>query len=306
MDVRALRYFVEVVEQQSFTRAAEALHVTQPTISKMVRALEDELGGPLLIRDGRRLQLTDAGRVVLERGRAVLAEVGRLRRDVADVEGLARGELTVGIPPTAGPYFAPVIGAYRRRHPGVTLRLREQGARALEAGVAEGGLDIGVTLLPLGWPELATQLAQLSVARQSVVALFPRARAPAHPGPVALAELAGLPFVMYEDDFALPRLIADGCRAAGFTPEIAAQSRYWDFIGDLVGADVGVAILPAHVAGRFDPARVDCRPLASPALIWELGLVWRQGYLSRAARAWLDCCREEFGLAPSPDAPPLP
>lgn len=72
MDVRALRYFVEVVEQQSFTRAAEALHVTQPTISKMVRALEDELGGPLLIRDGRRLQLTDAGRVVLERGLSLI------------------------------------------------------------------------------------------------------------------------------------------------------------------------------------------------------------------------------------------
>ena len=96
MDLRALRYFIEVVRQNGFTRAAESLHVTQPTISKMVKALEDELGGPLLLREGRRVQLTDAGQVVYDRGLEILDQAKLLRQQVAEVDNITRGELSVG------------------------------------------------------------------------------------------------------------------------------------------------------------------------------------------------------------------
>ena len=89
MDLRALRYFIETVRHNSFTLAAEALHVTQSTVSKMVRQLEDEVGQPLLIRDGRQLRLTDVGRVVFERGQETLDGVRRLSREVADLTELA-------------------------------------------------------------------------------------------------------------------------------------------------------------------------------------------------------------------------
>ncbi|AOZ09760.1 LysR family transcriptional regulator [Cupriavidus malaysiensis] len=296
MDIRSLRYFVEVVRQGGFTRAAGALHVTQPTISKMVKALEDELGGPLLLREGRTVQLTDAGKVVLARGQAVLAEVARLRQEVAEVDGMARGELAVGIPPMAGRYFAPVIGAYRRQYPGVALRLREQGGRALEEGVASGELDLGVTVLPATVPGLGT----LPVTRHALTVIYPAARAPASMRALPLAALAGESFVMYEDDFVLYRVILDACEAAGFLPQIAGQSRHWDFIGELVAADVGIALLPEPIARSLDPARVAVRPLAAPELAWELGLVWREGYLSRAARAWLDACQRAFGTPSAP------
>ncbi|MDR3428303.1 MULTISPECIES: LysR family transcriptional regulator [Silvimonas] len=291
MDVRALRYFVEVVRQQGFTRAAETLFVTQPTVSKMIKQLEDELGGPLLLREGRKVLLTDAGKVAYARAQSVLAEVARLRQEVAEVDGMARGELAVGIPPMAGRYFAPVIGRYRKQYPGVALRLREQGGRALEESVVNGELDLGVTVLPATVPGLAT----LPVTRQALMVVYPVVRAPVKAKPVALAELAALPFIMYEDDFVLNHVIIHACEAAGFTPQIAGQSRHWDFIGELVANDVGIAILPDPIARQLDPARVVCRPLADPALAWELGLVWRQDYLSRAARAWLECCEEAFG-----------
>ncbi|ATE61150.1 LysR substrate-binding domain-containing protein [Thauera sinica] len=290
MDVRALRYFVEVVNQQGFTRAAEALHVTQPTISKMVRSLEDELGGPLLIREGRHTRLTDAGKVVHARGQAVLNEVARLYQEVAEVEGLTRGELMIGIPPATGPYFAQAIGAYRQQYPDVTLRLREQGTRALEDAVASGELDIGVTFLPVARPGIASY----PVARQAASALFPIARAPAGQGPVAFRELADYPFVLYEDDFALACIVSDACASAGFVPNVVARSRYWDFIGELVAADVGIGILPDEAFTRLDPARIARRPLKDPEVVWELGLIWREDYVSRAARAWLGCCERIF------------
>ncbi|TAH51515.1 MAG: LysR family transcriptional regulator [Betaproteobacteria bacterium] len=290
MDVRALRYFVEVVNQQGFTRAAEVLHVTQPTISKMVRSLEEELGGPLLIRDGRHTRLTDAGKVVHARGQAVLNEVARLRQEVAEVEGLTRGELTIGIPPATGPYFAHAIGVYRQQYPDVTLRLREQGTRALEDAVVSGELDIGVTFLPAARPGLASY----PVARQAASALFAVGRAPAGWGPVAFRELADYPFVLYEDEFALARIVSDACASAGFVPNVVARSRYWDFIGELVAADVGIGILPDEAFARLDPDRIVRRPLKDPEVVWDLGLIWREDYLSRAARAWLECCERIF------------
>ena len=142
MDLRALRYFVEVVRTNSFTRAAENAHVTQPTISKMVRQLEDELGGPLLLREGRGVQLTDAGQVVYERGLQVLAQAQLLKQEVAEVDGIARGELSVGIMPTAGHYMAPVIALFQQRYPGVTLNVQESGARMQRQLVLEGKLDM--------------------------------------------------------------------------------------------------------------------------------------------------------------------
>jgi len=129
MDLRALRYFIEVVRQNGFTRAAETLHVTQPTISKMVKALEDELGGPLLLREGRGVQLTDAGQVVHDRGLEMLEQARLLRQQVAEVDDITRGELSVGIMPTAGHYMAPVIARFQQRFPGVNLQVNEQ-ARA--------------------------------------------------------------------------------------------------------------------------------------------------------------------------------
>lgn len=290
MDVRALRYFVEVVNQQGFTRAAEILHVTQPTISKMVRSLEEELGGPLLIRDGRQTRLTDAGKVVYARGQAVLAEVARLRQEVAEVDGITRGELMIGIPPATGAYFATAIGAYHEQYPDVTLRLREQGTRALEEAVASGEIDIGVTFLPVE----RSGLASYPVARQAASAVFPAATTPPDAGPVSFRELADYPFVLYEDDFALARLVSEACANAGFVPNVVARSRYWDFIAELVAAKVGIAILPDEAFARLDPKRVVRRPLKDPEIVWELGLIWREDYVSRAARAWLACCEQIF------------
>src|SRR5215469_12939828 len=121
VELRALRYFIEVVRQQSFTVAAEQMYVTQPTISKMVKALEDEIGSPLLLRDGRQMVLTDAGRIVYQRGQDVLAAQAQLQKELDDLGTLGRGELTIGIPPMGGALFTPAIAAFRQRYPKVEL-----------------------------------------------------------------------------------------------------------------------------------------------------------------------------------------
>jgi DNA-binding transcriptional LysR family regulator len=126
MDVRNLAAFVEVVRSGGFSRASSVLHLTQSAVSKAVKAIEEELGQPLLVRLGRRVTLTDAGRVVFERAQAVLSVLHAIEEEVAEVGAVRRGHLRLGIPPMVGAaFFPPVLGDFRTAYPGVVLDLRE-------------------------------------------------------------------------------------------------------------------------------------------------------------------------------------
>ncbi|MDR0226392.1 MAG: LysR family transcriptional regulator [Burkholderiaceae bacterium] len=298
MDLRALRYFVEVVRCNGFTRAAESLHVTQPTISKMVRSLEEELGGPLLLREGRGVRLTDAGQVVHARGLQLLEQSRQLLQEVAEVDGIARGRLGVGIMPTAGHYMAPVIALFQQRHPGVELHVQEQGARAQRQLLLDGQLDMALGLRGMDdgpggdAGDAADQgLEHCTIAHQKTRVAFAASEVTDPEAPVQWSDLARRPFVVYTSDFALHQAVLEHCAAAGFSPQVRLQTRYWDFIGDLVAEGVGVAVMFEHVIARFDPRRVSSRPLVGPELHWDVVQLWRSGHLSRAARAWLECVR---------------
>jgi DNA-binding transcriptional LysR family regulator len=289
MELRALRYFVELVRQQSFTLAAETLFVTQPTISKMVKALEEEIGTPLLLREGRQFVLTDAGRIVAQRGQDVLAAHAQLRAELGDLEALGRGELRIGIPPMGGTLLTPAIAAFRQRFPKIELKLFEQGSRAIEAALLTGELELGAVLLPVD--EAVFGLLPVSHHRLWLVApADSRWRGAAS---VALRELAEEGFVFYGESLALNDVVMRACREAGFTPSIVSRSGHWDFITALAGAGVGIALLPEPYCRPLDPERFTCVPVIEPEISWDMAIAWRRnGYLSNAARAWLDVARE--------------
>ncbi|VFT74350.1 LysR family regulatory protein CidR [Klebsiella aerogenes] len=171
MDIRTLRYFVEVVRQQSFTRAAEKLFVTQPTISKMLKNLEDELNCTLLIRDGRKLLLTDTGRVVFERGQAILGEFSQLESELSDINHLHKGVLRLGIPPMVGMLMAEPISRFRERYPGVELKIAEFGGLTVQQAVSNGELDMAMTALPI---EEGSHLTTLPLFNHPLCVLTPR------------------------------------------------------------------------------------------------------------------------------------
>lgn len=298
MELRALRYFVEVVRQQSFTAAAEHMFVTQPTISKMVKALEDEIGSPLLLRDSRQMTLTDAGRIVYQRGQDVLAAQAQLQAELDDLAELGRGELTIGIPPLGGAAFTPVIAAFRQRYPNIELKLYEQGARTIETALAAGELELGGVLEPV-------DPAVFDVLRMVRAPLWLVARRGARwdrEDTVPLADLADEPFVFYAEALALHQAVLDACAQAGFTPSIVSRSGHWDFMAALVHAGVGIALLPEPYCRRLDPAQFSCRPIVEPEIQWSIAVGWlKRGYLSHAARAWLEVAREVGPADPDSD-----
>jgi DNA-binding transcriptional LysR family regulator len=298
MELRALRYFVEVVRQQSFTIAAERMFVTQPTISKMVKALEDEIGAPLLLREGRQMVLTDEGRIVFQRGQEVLAAQARLQAELDDVGTLGSGELAIGIPPMGGSLFTPAIAEFRRRHPKIELKLFEHGSRAIEAALIAGELELGGVLQPVD----PNTFDVLPMTNHLLWIVARRGSRWDDMESVPLADLAREPFVFYNESLALDNVVTEACRKIGFTPAIVGRSSHWDFMAALVHAGVGIALLPAPYCKRLDMAHFTCRPVVEPEIPWQMAVGWRKnGYLSHAARAWLAVARETLPGQPGDD-----
>ncbi|HEX9240851.1 MAG TPA: LysR substrate-binding domain-containing protein [Anaeromyxobacter sp.] len=299
MDVHALRTFIEVARHQNFTRASEVLHVTQPAVSKLVRALEDELGTPLLLRERRRVRLTDAGRVVLDRAQGVLDAMTGIEQEVGALAALRRGRLRVGFPPIVGvAFFPPILGAYHDAHPGIFLELREEGSHHIEALVASRELDVGAVVLPTDEATFGT----MPFVHDELMAVLHPSHPLARRKTLALRELRDTPFVLYRPEFALHGHIIEACRRAGFKPQVASESSHWDFIVALVAANLGVALLPHTISRQLDPAEVRSVPLVDPVIPWDVALIWRRDrHLPPATRAWIDLCRLRLGAgAPAP------
>jgi DNA-binding transcriptional LysR family regulator len=300
MDLRSLRYFVETVRLNSFTLAAESLHVTQSTISKMVRQLEDEVGAPLLLREGRQLRLTDTGRVVFQRGEDMLATLRQLNAEVRDTQTVQRGSLAVGIPPMINLLFTPVLKAFRQRHPNIELTLREDTGQEIERLVAAGELEIGLTVLPAD-PQL--KLQALPIASYPIWALAAHGTFQQQRTTLKLKALDKLPLVLLRDDFALTRTLRAAFAQAGIAPQVAAQSAQWDWLVAMASAGMGVALLPEPFIHRLAIGRLDAVRLVEPELQWQVAHVCGGGYLSHAARAWLEVCRDVLTPAAARGSP---
>ncbi|MCS3460509.1 LysR family transcriptional regulator [Aeromonas sp. BIGb0445] len=289
MDIRALRYFVELVREQSFTRASEKLFVTQPTISKMIRSLEEEVGQPLLNREGRRFTLTDSGQVLFARAQEILTQMQQLETELADLQSLKGGRLALGMPPMVGHVYADLIRTYRQRYPAIELSIVEYGGRRIEQAVLEGELDLAITMLPTRETGALNALVLASYPIQVVLPAEPHWRERAC---VRFSDLRDEPLLLYTQAFTLSDRIAQACLDAGFSPQVAARSSQWDFLTAMVRSGMGVAFLPEPVCRRLNPEGLLLRPLL-PELSWQLGVIWPQGrYLSRSAEAWLVLCRE--------------
>ncbi|CAM3417301.1 cidABC operon transcriptional activator CidR [Marinicrinis lubricantis] len=293
MDIRHLQYFLEVAKHQSFTKAAEALYITQPTISKLIKNLEEELGILLFERVGKRVELTDAGEVLLQQAQGMVQSFEHMTVQLGDLLELKHGRIRMGLPPMIGAsYFPKMMGMFRQKYPGIQLELFEDGAKKVEAEVEAGHLDIGVVLLPTK-PELFDMIPFVEDQLMIVVHAD-------HPllelDEVRLKDLEHEPFLLFREDFALHDRIIEECRNTGFEPNIMYKSSQWDFISEMAAAKLGIALLPNTICKELTTRQVRIIPLKQPVIPWHLAMVWRKDrYLSFAAREWIRFSKTMLG-----------
>ena len=293
MDLRTLRAFVEVVRRNGFSAASREIFASQPTVSKAVRQLEDEVGLDLLHRLPHGVRPTEAGEVVLRHAQAMLASRDTMLAELDALRGLTRGHLRLGLTPFgSAALFAPLVGRFRAAHPDITIALLEQGSLTLSEAVLGGEIEMAMAILPI-----AAGLEWQPVWDDPLVALLPEGDPLAGREAIRLEELRDRPLILFETGFALNEVIQRACAARGFTPREAARSGQSDFITALVASGLGVALLPRLMVAPRAPLPKPVALGEEPDLRWQCGLIWRQdGALSPAARAWLEMVRAALPL----------
>ncbi|MEU3738072.1 MULTISPECIES: LysR substrate-binding domain-containing protein [unclassified Streptomyces] len=283
MQFQQLLYFVAVAETRHFTRAAEQVHVSQPSLSQQVRALEKELGAELFSRARGNIALTDAGEALLPLARRILADADTARIEVQELAQLRRGRIRLGATPSVCTGLLPeVLRAFHDRHPGIQLLLEESGSHDLVRELARGALDLAVVVLPLPSPSPA--LTTVELLREDLVVVS----SPDVPGfggsSVRVADLQRERLVMFRHGYDLRELTVAACRAEGFEPEFAVEGGEMDAVLGFVRAGLGVAVVPRMVAERAGRG-LRMTALARPALHRTIALAHRSDVAPpRAAR----------------------
>ena len=287
MDLRQLEYVVGVVDQGTFTAAAAALHVSQPSLSQGIARLETELGAAVFDRIGRGVRLTAAGEALVGPARQVLRDVAVVSESVRAVAGLESGTLdVVALPTLAADPLARMVGAFRRAHPDVVVRVSEpESADAVIERVRDGRAEVGLAELPLRGDDLASD----ALTDQELVVIMP-------PGDarrvVRIEDLAGVPVVATPVGTSTRRLVDEAFAAAGLEPRIAVETEQREAIVPMVVEGAGVAFVPGAIA-RTAAERGAAVARLEPPLRRSIGLIFRVAQLSPAARRFRELATAE-------------
>lgn len=286
MQFQQLQYFVAVAETRHFTRAADLVHVAQPSLSQQIKALERELGADLFLRARGNITLTDAGEALLPLARRILADADTARHEVQELVQLRSGRVRLGATPSLCTGLLPdVVRAFHDRYPGIRLMIEEGGSHDLVRLLARGALDLALVVLPLPSPSPALTTVEL-LHEDLVVVSSPEAPAPGGPGrrTVRVADLESEPLVMFRHGYDLRELTVAACRAEGFEPDFAVEGGEMDAVLGFVRAGLGVAVVPRMVATRSGRG-LRVTSLARPGLHRTIALAHRSDVAPpRAAR----------------------
>ena len=251
MTLQQLAYFVALADVRSFTGAADSLGVAQPTLSRQFRALEDELGSPLVQRARGALILTPAGEAVLPLARRMLADMEAVRTVVAELVGLQRGRVRVGATPSlCMGVLADVLRAFHEQHPAIHLELTENGSQLLVRSLLRNEIDVALVVVPAEGLDPGLSLTPLLRERLSVASPTSE-RAPSSRGSMTVRELARRPLVVPRQGYDLRVATLAAYAEAGAEPRFAVEGGEMDAVLRLVEAGTGVAVVPDIVfAGR--------------------------------------------------------
>jgi DNA-binding transcriptional LysR family regulator len=259
MTIRQLEVFLAVARAQSFSRAAERIHLSQPTLSQHMRQLEQELGAPLFVRHSRSVTLTEAGRVFEDYGRRLVTTLDAGKRAIAELDGLARGSLVVGAGTTPGTYVLPEqIARFQKRYPGVTVELRVGSSKAVEQRLRNGEVDVAI----VGGHMLGPSERCVSAGIVDELELIVPSGSPRKTGGMSRGQLARERLLIREDGSATRQVTERALRAAGVAVGATMELDHTETIKRAVIAGLGVAFVSRYaIANELRAKRLRVMPV---------------------------------------------
>jgi LysR family cyn operon transcriptional activator len=279
IELRHLRYFLAVAETAHFTRAAEKLHVTQPTLSQQIRQLEGQLDLELFDRVGRSVKLTAAGETLLPHARKVLHELESAQTALDEMHGLKRGLLRVGIVQTVNACVIPdIVARFGAAHAGIRVECAEMAVADIEADLESGKLDLGVSFLPPTRKSLTGE----KLFTEELVAVVADGHALAKRRRMRMRELKFQPLALLSRKYCTRQLIDCALAEAGVEPEVRVEMNSVASLLSTVRRTELVSLLPSLALCAQDRG-LKTIALTEPTPHRAIGLVWLQGTNRRAA-----------------------
>ncbi|BDH62755.1 HTH-type transcriptional regulator GltC [Lysinibacillus sp. PLM2] len=272
MELRQLRYFVEVAEREHISEAAEHLHVAQSAVSRQIANLEDELGTPLFERVGRNVKLTPIGKIFLEHSVSALKAIDFAVKQVEEYLDPAKGTIRIGFPTSLASYVLPtVISAFKREYPDVSFHLRQGSYRYLIDAVKNRELNLAF-LGPV--PQKDEVLDTMILFSENIHALLPANHPLAKRDKLNLSDLKNEPFVLFPEEYILNKVAVDACRAAGFVPKVTSEGEDLDALKGLVAAGIGITLLPDSSLNDSTPRYTARVPIENPNITRTVGIIY--------------------------------
>lgn len=301
MDIRELRYFVQVAKDENYSTAASKLYISQPALSKVIRKIEEEVGFELFYTFQKRQKLTDQGAMLYDKALRVINEYDSIIECTRLEKNIYQGWVFLGFPVVAGSfYLCDIIAEFSKQYPGIHLSTSEKGTQRVINDVEGGALDVGFALAPVPEDKFDCTLLFRDTNYIVVSAEHPLASRKK----VELADLNGQPFILHDADFAMHHEFKSACCRAGFYPNIIMRSAHWDFIVQMVRLNYGISILPQSIFNRYSFPGIALLEIDHPIKHSDLAMITKKGgYQSRSVKCFCDFVKANISRLGKPVEP---
>ncbi|MGI9276792.1 MAG: LysR family transcriptional regulator [Endozoicomonas sp.] len=288
MNTRFLTYFVTIAETANFTRAARQLNVAQPAMSVAIKKLEQQLEVPLFHRNERQVTLTPEGRVLLDHARLILQQMDDASLAMAELKGLEKGEVRLGIPSMLGSYFFPeILMGFRSRYPGIRFSLVEGGAESVRRMLINGELDLGI----INCGEVPESLVTEPVLTSQMVAVVSEEHEFSRRKSLSFPDFFNEELVLFKPGYFHREHIDEICQRHRLSPKLAFETNLLPLILKIVRNNFAITALLEMVT-EHEQGIVSV-PFSEPVYL-NIAMAWRRnGYLSLAERAFIDFVKKQ-------------
>lgn len=274
MEIRQIRYFMEVAEREHVTEAADALHVAQSSVSRQIFNLENELGINLFIREGRRVKITPIGKVFLERMKQAINMLDEAEREVKEYLDPEKGTVRIAFPISMAAHTLPsMIYAFRMRYPEAKFQMNNALYPNLIEGVINGEFNLAI-IAPIPNEEKEQKIKGKILFTEDVVILLPINHPLANRPSIKLQDLKNDPFVVLPEGYVFREFVVNACNKSGFSPQIAFEGKDIDALKGLVSAGLGIALMPEMTLIDNMPRSTVTVPLIDPGVTRTVGVIF--------------------------------
>ncbi|MFM1655391.1 LysR family transcriptional regulator [Brevibacillus sp. B_LB10_24] len=293
MDIKQLHYFVTVADQLSYSKAAQKLHISQPSLSNAIKNLEQEVGSPLLERNTRKMELTDAGNIFYQKAASLLSQMNMLKKEMEEVKLTGSGELIIGIIESVKHWIPKVIREYQGLYPSMNIKLIEVlSGNAVKESLRKYQTHLLITNQYIDEEDIES----VPLYNEKLVLVLHRDHPLARKEFIHIKELEREPFIISTEGFQTREDILTAFALEQVTPNIKFEIERFETALTLVRENLGITIIPENYVSESTDVSVVRKTIDSPALERTIYLTFMKNrYLAPAVESFMEEVRGKFG-----------